>query len=80
MVIGGVVVPAGHAEDLVGDEVFAGAVAFDDGRHHVLGNVGVVGEKLFGVFGKAVTAVAERGIVVMGADTGVKSDAFDDCL
>lgn len=78
--VGGVVVPSCHAEHLVGDEVLTGAVALDDCCHHVLGHVLVVGEELFCVFGEAVTAVAERGIVVMGADARVEPYAFDDCL
>ena len=41
-------------------------------------NVFVVGEELFGVFGEAVAAVAEGGIVVVGADAGVEGDAVDD--
>lgn len=46
-------------EDLVGDEVFSGSVAVDDSRHHVLGDLGVVCEELFGVFREAVSAVTE---------------------
>ena len=75
LAVGGVV--AGFAEDLVGDEVFAGAVAFDDGAHHVLGHVGVVGQQLLGVLRQAVAAVAEGGVVVVATDAGVESDAFD---
>ena len=80
MVIGGVVIPAGHAEDLIGDEVFAGAVAFHDCRHHVLRDVGIVGEQLFRVFGEAIASVAEGGIVVVGADSRVKSYSLDNCF
>ena len=75
---GGVVVPSGHAQHAVGDEVLAGAVALDDGRHHVLGHVGVVGQQLLGVLGEAVAAVAEGGVVVVGADARVEADALDD--
>lgn len=58
--VGGcVVVPSGKTKHLVGNEVLARAVALYDGRHHVLGNVGVVGEQLLGVFRQAVAAVAE---------------------
>ena len=75
---GGVVVPSGHAQHAVGDEVLAGAVALDDGRHHVLGHVGIVGQQLLGVLGEAVAAVAEGGVVVVGADARVEADALDD--
>jgi len=40
----------------------------------------VVGEELFGVFGQAVAAVAERGIVVVVADARVEADPLDDLL
>ena len=75
-----VVVPSGHSEHLVGDEVLACAVAFDDGAHHVLGYVGVVGQELLGVLWQAVSSVAERRIVVVVAYARVESYAFDDCL
>lgn len=57
----------------VGYVVFAGAVALHNGGHHVLGHVGIVGQQLFGVFGQAVATVAERGVVVVGADAGVEA-------
>ena len=76
----GVGVVAGHFEDLVGDEVFAGAVALDNGRHHVLRDILIVGQELLGVLGEAIAAVAEAGVVVVGADAGVQSDAVDDGL
>ncbi len=71
---------AGHLEDLVGDEVFAGAVALDDGGHHVLRHVLVVGEELLGVLGEAIATIAETGVVVVGADAGVETDTIDDGL
>ena len=36
---------------LVGNEVLAGAVALDNGGHHVLRYLGIVGEQLLGVLG-----------------------------
>ena len=69
-----------HSQNLVGDEVLAGTVALDDGAHHVLGNVGVVGKELLGVLRQTVATVAERGVVVVRADTWVKADALDDGL
>ena len=78
LVLRTVVVPAGLAQHGVGDVVLARAVALDDGGHHVLRHVLVVGEQLFGVLGQAVAAVAERGVVVVGADAGVEADALND--
>ena len=78
LIVAGIVVPACFAQYSIGNVVLARAVRFHDGRHHVLRNVPVVGQELFGIFGEAVAAVAEGGIVVVGADTGVETDAFDD--
>ena len=80
LVVFGVGVVASHLQDLVGDEVLPRPVALDDGRHHVLRHVLVVGQQLLGVLGEAVSAVAEAGVVVMGADSRVQSDAVDDSL
>ena len=44
----------------------------------VLRDFAVVGEELFGVFGQAVAAVAEAGVVVVVADARVEADAVDD--
>ena len=60
----------GFPQHLVGDKILTGAVALHDGRHHALGDIRIVGEQLFGIFGQAVTAVAETRIVVMDTDTG----------
>ncbi len=63
-------------EHTVGYEVLAGAVALNDGSDEVLRNVRVVGEKLLGVLGETVAAVAERRVVVVAADAGVKTYAL----
>ena len=65
---------------LVGDEVFAGTVALDYRRHHILRHMLIIGEKLLGVFGEAVAAVAERWVVVVCANTRIETDALDYCL
>ena len=44
LIVLGIAVPAGEAEHLVGNEVLAGAVALDDGGHHVLRDVLVVSQ------------------------------------
>ena len=76
----GVVVPTCHAENLICDEVFAGAVALNDGGHHVLRHVLVVGEQLFGVLGEAVAAVTEGGVIIMCTDAWVEAYALDNGL
>ena len=65
---------------MVGDEIFSCPVAFHDGAHHILRHVFVVGEQLFGIFRKAVSAIAEARVVVMVADARVEAYAFYDLL
>ena len=65
---------------LVGNKILASAVALNDGRHHVLGHICIVGQKLLGVLGQAVAAVAEARVIVVRTDTWVKSYAADDSL
>ena len=78
LVVGAVGVPAGLGQDGVGDVVLARAVGLDDGGHHVLGHVLVVGEQLLRVLREAVATIAEGGVVVVGADAGVEAHALDD--
>ncbi len=75
---GGVV--AGALQHPVGNVVFACAVAVHDGLDEVLGNVVEVGEQLLSVFGEAVAAVAEAGVVVVRAYARVEAHALDDGL
>ena len=62
----------------VGNEILARAVAFYDSLDEVFRNVLIVGQQLLGVFGQAVSAVAERRIVVMASDAWVEAYAVDD--
>lgn len=64
---------------LVGNEILTGTVALDNGGHHILGHIGIIGKQLLGIFGQAITAIAETGIVIMGTDTRVKAYALDYC-
>ena len=74
----GITIPAGEAEHLIGNEVLAGAVALDDGGHHILWYVLVVGQQLLGVLGQTVAAITERGIIVVVADAGIKTYTAND--
>lgn len=84
--IGGVIQPvfigiaSGHLQNPIRNKILPGAIGFHDGGHHVLGYVLEVGQQLFGVLGQAVTAVAEGGVVIVGADPGVQAYAVDDIL
>ena len=71
---------AGFFQDPFGNEVLAGAVGFDDGFNQVFGNILVVCKQLLGVLGEAVAAVAEGGVIVMGADARIQAHALDDFL
>ena len=71
---------AGKLQHPVGNKVLSCAVGFHDGRHHILRNILEIGQKLLGVLGQAVAAVAEGGVIVVRADTGVEAYAIDDLL
>ena len=73
-----VLVSSGHSEYLARDEVLPRAVALHYSRHHVLGHVLVVCQKLLRVLREAVAAVAEGRVVVMSPDPRVQADALDD--
>ena len=79
-VVGGIVIVTGHLEDLVGNEVLAGAVALHNGGHHVLRHVLVVGQQLLSVLGQTVAAVTEAGVIVVRTDTRIEADAIDNSL
>ena len=64
--------PSRLFQDLLGNEVLAGAVGGHDGFDQVFRHVPVVGQQLLGVLGQAVAAVAETGVVVMVADPRVQ--------
>lgn len=78
LLLAGVHAVPDHLQNLVGDEVLAGAVGLHDGLHQVLGNVLVVGQQLLGVLGQAVAAVAEAGVVVVASDARLQAHAVDD--
>ena len=80
LVILAIVIPTCQFEDLVGNEVLAGAVALYNGTHHVLGHILIVGQELLGVLGQAIASVTEARVVVMGADAGIEADALNDIL
>ena len=62
----------------VGDMILACAVAFHNGGDHILRHVGIIRQQLLGVLGQAIAAVAEGGIVIKIADTGIQTHALDN--
>ena len=77
MVVGCVIIPSGEAKHLISDKVFTRTVAFNNCRHHILRHLGIVGKKLLGILRQAVASVAERGIVVVRTNTGIKTYSFN---
>ena len=85
LVVARMVVPACLAQHGVGDVVLARTVALDDGGHHVLGHVGIVGQELLVVFGQASylfeSLVFEIDIVVIGdrVDADASTSSTPSC-
>ena len=85
LVVARIVVPACLAQHGVGDIVLARAVTLDDGGHHVLRHVGVVGQELLVVFGQASylfeSLVFEIDIVVIGdrVDADASTSSTPSC-
>ena len=80
LVVFAIAVPSSLAQHSVGDVVLACAVALYDCLDEVLWYVGVVGKQLLRVLRQTVAAVAERWVVIVGADAWVETYAVDDCL
>ena len=67
-------------DDRIRDKILAGGIALDDGLDQILRHISVVSQQPLGVLGQAVAAVAEAGVVVVGADARVHAHAVDDLL
>ena len=80
LVVFSIVVPPCEVEDLVGYEVFTGAIALHDGGHHVLRHVLIIRQKLLRIFGQTVTAIAKGGVIIVHSNTWVKPNSLDNCL
>ena len=78
VILSRIAVISSHFQHLVGYEILTGPVALHYSRHHVLWNIGVICEQLFGVLGKAVASISERRVVVMQSDARVETDAVDN--
>ena len=59
------------------NKVLPGAVCLYDCGNKVLGNILVVRQKLFGVFGQTIPAVAKARIVVMVANARIQAHSLD---
>ena len=67
-------------QDAVGNEIFSGTIAFYNCLNQIFGHICVVGKKLLGIFGQAISAISETRVVVMCSNAGVEANAADDGL
>ncbi len=67
-----------HVDNAEGQKIFACGIGLDNGADQVLWHLRVVRQKLFGVFGQAVPAVPEAGVVVVRTYAWIEADTFDD--
>ena len=65
-------------KDFFCNEILACGIGLDDGVDQVLRYFVVVGQQLLGVLGQAVTTITEAGVVVVRANSRIKTDAIDD--
>ena len=73
-----VIVPPCLFQHLVRYKVLSGAVTLDYRTDKVLGDIGIIGQKLLRVFRQAVAAIAEGWVVLVRTDSRVESHAVDN--
>ena len=76
----GIAVIACLLEYGISNIVLTGTVALYDCLYQVLRNIGIVCQELLGILWQAITTIAEAWVVVMGADSWVKTYTIDYCL
>ena len=76
----GIAVIACLLEYGISNIVLTGTVALYDCLYQVLRNIGIVCQELLGILWQAITTIAEAWVVVMGADSWVKTYAIYDSL
>ena len=68
----------GPGQHMIRNIGFSGFVGFHDRGDHILRHTGIVCQKLLGILGQAVAAVAKAGVVVVAADARVQPHALND--
>ena len=76
----GIAVIACLLEYGISNIVLTGTVALYDCLNQVLRNIGIIRQELLGILWQTITTIAEAWVVVMGADSWVKTYAIDDSL
>ena len=71
---------ASDLQHTVSNVVFSGTVRLHDCFNQVLRHISVIGQKLLGVLGQAVTAVAKAWVVVLITNTRIKAHTIDNLL
>lgn len=69
---------ASDFKDSLSDEILPGAIAFHDRLDQIFRHVLIVCQKLLGILGQTVAAIAEGWVVVVVADARIEAHAFDD--
>mgnify|MGYP007059929092 CR=1 FL=1 len=67
-------------QNLIRNEILAGAIRFDDGLDQILGDIRIICQHLFSVFRQAIPSITERWIVVMSPNTGIQTYSEDNGL
>lgn len=67
-------------DNLICNEVLTDGITFYNRLNHSLRHILIVSEKLLGILGKTIPAIAERRIVVVPADTRIHTHAIDNHL
>ena len=75
-----ITIPTCFAQYGIGNVVLAGAVGFYYGLDEVLWHILVICQKLLGILGKAIAAIAERRIVIIVAYSWIKTHTTNDAL
>lgn len=70
--------PGLFGQNLICKEIFSCAISIDNGPDQILGNFGVIREKLLSIFGQTVAAVSKTRVVVVTTNTRIEADAVDD--
>ena len=67
-------------QNLIRNEILAGAIRLDDGLDQILRDIRIIGQQLFGVFRQAISAITERRVIVVSPNTGIQTNSENNGL
>ncbi|EJW96940.1 hypothetical protein EVA_14952 [gut metagenome] len=73
-----IVVISSHVQYLVSDEVFSGTVRLNYSRHHILGYILIVRQKLLGILWQTVATISKAWVIVMCSYSWIETYALND--